>query len=181
MEKDVSSKPADLSYISAELLLKAEMDEYRVEDAKNQNMNTRSGIFISFASAVFLFSINSIVGSDIFVTNASSCWAFSAHLAAIIIIVVGEGVLLYSLNIFIKVCTPTIYRRIRFEDFLNFTSKPTDLFAMSLCMVYKDAISHNRIVNCRKATYLQQGIALLKYAVICISLGFSLLKFVKYL
>lgn len=172
-------KKSSSEYVSAELLLKTEIDEYHVEDTKRQNLNIRTGIFISLISAILIFIVTCTKENQIDVMSPQTNCISYVYWFYGICTALGIGLLLFSLNFFIDVCSPGTYRRVKFEDLLNYTTEPKPRFAMALCLFYRNAIIHNREINSKKTTLLQDGIEYLQYALLPIAISLLLLLLIK--
>ena len=167
------------SYVSAELLLQTEIDEYHVEDMKRQNLNMRIGFFIPLTSAILIFIATSVMENNIDVMKPISWLTCAIYWIYGGLTTVAVFFTVLALHKFIQVCLPANYRRIIFDELLNSTTKPVTLFAMSLCVFYRDAVRHNRSVNQRKTTLFQDGIIHLQRAILFMGLSLFILLVIK--
>lgn len=161
-------------YYSSKILMAIAQKEYDIENDRKKNLDTRTGVFISFTSALLLFLAQNIMQLTIWSEKFTSIQQTVMIVFYIVSLLFLFSSLSVSLYFYIKVISTTQYQRLNISNFLEATKKPENIFAQALTRVYNDNITYNRKQNDLKIEYFQKGIFSMKISLVSLIFMYTL-------
>ncbi len=168
---------------TVKLLLSVVQKEYDYEFERGKNLETRTGIFLTFASAALVFFISSINFSklnSIKVQNIFQALPFTLLIIFLFLVLLS---FIVSVICFIRVISLKTYRRIDLECFSDENLAKNvlcheEIISTALIKIYKTCIENYIKVNDNRVIWFKYGIIFVLSALICSSITYLLRLFI---
>lgn len=160
---------------SAELMLSVLQKEYDNEAEREKSIESRTGIFMTFAGAILAFMPSTIKLPNVYKIQVKNLLEALPYCTLIILTVITFSTLVFSIICFIRVVSVKEYRRLTLDGFNESNAVyKKEYIALALMKEYQIVVKHNNSTNDKK-------IALFKRGIYCILIALVLLVIIYFI
>lgn len=142
---------------SAELILNACILEYQKEEQRTANIDSKTNIFVTLSTAVYIFLIPLCNLKDVF--KIENTLLNSVLSTILLLLVVSAFVsLLTATLLFIYVVSSRKYKTIDISPLLRQAERDKDATTIVLSRLYDNVVSFNRSLNEKRMKYFKAGV-----------------------